>query len=214
MSDLQTGDLLLFNYEGSGFFSGISKIIRWGTHSNFTHIGMILRDPVFTDIPPLKGLYVWESSYEGTKDPQDGEIKLGVQINPLDTVLENYSGKGKVFVRKLKREFKYSCSSCGHTLDTLFTKDKLQEIHNTVYKKPYDIVPLDWIEAFFRQDSNPQKTDRFWCSALVGYIYTKVGILDENTDWSILRPSDFSLSGENLKFSNGNLLENSMKEIE
>ena len=213
MSDLQTGDLLLFNYEGGGFFSGISKIIRWGTHSNFTHIGMILRDPVFTDIPPLKGLYVWESSYEGTKDPQDGEIKLGVQINPLDTVLQNYSGKGKVFVRKLKREFKYSCSSCGHTLDTLFTKDKLQEIHNTVYKKPYDIVPLDWIEAFFRQDSNPQKTDRFWCSALVGYIYTKVGILDENTDWSILRPSDFSLSGENLKFSNGNLLENSMKEI-
>ncbi len=27
MSDLQTGDLLLFNYEGGGFFSGISLLV-------------------------------------------------------------------------------------------------------------------------------------------------------------------------------------------
>ena len=27
--------------------------------------------------------------------------------------------------------------------------------------------------AFFRKDGEPQKTDRFWCSALVGYIYTR-----------------------------------------
>ena len=66
----------------------------------------------------------------------------------------------------------------------------------------------DWIEAFLQKDSKPQKTDRFWCSALVGYIYTKCGLLNEKTDWTILRPSDFSLSGENLKFINGNKLEN------
>jgi hypothetical protein len=211
ISDLQTGDLLLFNYQGGGFFSAIGNLIRWGTNSNYTHISMVLRDPVFIDFPPLKGLFVWESSYEGTKDPQDGKIKLGVQITPLEEVINNY--QGEVYIRKLKRDFDYSCSSCGHSLDTLFTKEKLQEIHNNVYDKPYDIVPSDWIEAFFRKDTNPQKTDRFWCSALVGYIYTMVGILDKDTDWSILRPSDFSLNGDNLKFANENILEDSIKKI-
>lgn len=47
----------------------------------------------------------------------------------------------------------------------------------------------------------PQKTDRFWCSAFVGYVYTACGILDGDTDWSILRPSDFSVQGaEHLRF--------------
>ena len=47
---------------------------------------------------------------------------------------------------------------------------------------------------YLEMDAKPQKTDRFWCSALVGYIYTKCGLLDEKTDWSILRPSDFFIS--------------------
>ena len=84
--------------------------------------------------------------------------------------------------------------------ENLFLNEKLLQIHSVVYDKPYDIVPKDWVEAFFKKDSEPQKTDRFWCSALVGFIYTQAGILDSNTDWSILTPNDFSLDGENLKF--------------
>ena len=34
--------------------------------------------------------------------------------------------------------------------------------------------------------------DTFWCSALVGYIYVKLGYLPQNTDWSNLSPSDIS----------------------
>ena len=75
-----------------------------------------------------------------------------------------------------------------------------------VYNKPYDIVPLDWIEALFRLDTEPQKTNRFWCSALVGYIYTKCEILKSDTDWSVLRASDFSVSQEHLHFNDGYLL--------
>tara|TARA_B110001452_G_scaffold227748_1_gene202796 strand:- start:1228 stop:1497 length:270 start_codon:yes stop_codon:yes gene_type:complete len=44
--------------------------------------------------------------------------------------------------------------------------------------------------------SKLQKTNRFWCSALVGYIYTQSGILKKETDCSILVPNDFSLDGE------------------
>ena len=84
----------------------------------------------------------------------------------------------------------------------------LSKIHDVVYDKPYDIVPTDWIQAFFQHDSRPQKIDRFWCSALVGYIYTQLGILKDDTDWSILRPVDFSLSGESVKFNSNCSLEN------
>ena len=215
MSDLQTGDLLLFVSDSSNwFFGSFTKMISWGTHSNYTHIAMVLRDPIFSDMPPLKGLYVWESSWEGTPDPQDGKTKLGVQITPLQVILDAYKDKGHVFVRKLKRNLHRSCPTCGQTVDDLFTKEKLQEIHSVVYDKPYDIVPKDWVEAFFHKDSNPQKTSRFWCAALIGYIYTKIGILEPTTDWSILTPNDFSLGGENLNFVNQNVLEDSIRKIE
>ena len=191
--DLKTGDLLLFNSHSSSFFS-LSSLIKCGTHSNYTHVAMILKDPSFIH-PCLKGTFVWESSWEGTPDPQDGKIKLGVQITPLKEIIDSY-GPQNVFVRKIECD------------DTLFSPERLTEVHEIVYNKPYDIIPTDWIGALFRKDTKPQKTDRFWCSALVGYIYTKCGILNEDTDWSILRPSDFSLDGENLKFNDGYYLEN------
>ena len=154
---------------------------------------MILKDPTFIH-PSLKGLYVWESTYNGYPDPQDGKIKLGVQITPL---LECLNIEDRyVYVRTLQ------CPK------NTFNDKILTEIHNTVYDKPYDIVPSDWIQALFKVDTNPQKTSRFWCSALIGYIYTKCGILNKNTDWSILRPSDFSLDGENLNFNSPYSLNN------
>ena len=187
MNDLKTGDLILFTGHTHGWLKYFSSMIEYSTHSNYSHIGMIIKDPSFIS-PSLKGTYVWESGWEGEKDPQDGKIKLGVQITPLKEILENFS-ESKIIIRKV------NCPPLT------FTNKILNEIHNTVYDKPYDIIPKDWVEALFRKDGEPQKTDRFWCSALVGYIYTKCGILKEDTDWSILRPSDFSLDGEMLNFN-------------
>ena len=50
-------------------------MIEFSTHSNFSHIGMIVKDPTFIS-PSLKGTFVWESGWEGEYDPQDGKIKL------------------------------------------------------------------------------------------------------------------------------------------
>jgi hypothetical protein len=55
-----------------------------------------------------------------------------------------------------------------------------------------DVVITDWIEAYCKKDPRPQKTSRFVCSAFIGYIYTKLTLLPEDTDWSILYPSYFS----------------------
>ena len=193
---MKTGDLLLFSYNGDGFFGCFTECIKKCTHSKFSHIGMIIEDPTFID-PTLKGIYVWESSWNGTPDPQDGKIKLGVQLTHIEKLINEYK---KTNSQIYLREVNYS--------ENPFQSKTLREIHDTVYDKPYDIVPLDWIEALFRLDTEPQKTSRFWCSALVGYIYTKCGILDINTDWSVLRASDFSVSQEHLKFNKGFSLEN------
>ena len=47
-------------------------------------------------------------------------------------------GKGHVFIRPVV------CNS-----DT-FNHSIMKKIHHVVYDKPYDIVPKDWIEAFFK----------------------------------------------------------------
>ena len=177
--NLNTGDILLFDYEGGGSMGIFSWLIKKATKSNITHVGMVLKDPVFIN-PSLKGYYVWESGWEGTPDPQDGKVKFGVQITPFEEIFQNYKKKnGKIYVRRV---------TCPRNL---FTTEKLLQIHEIVYDKIYDIIPTDWIEAAFRRDDNPQKTSRFWCSALVGYIYTQCGCLHPGTDWAMIRPSDF-----------------------
>ena len=78
---LKTGDLLLFDNKGGGIMGIFSSLIKKITKSDISHIAMVLKDPDFID-PPLKGIYVRESNYEGKPDPQDGTIKFGVQITP------------------------------------------------------------------------------------------------------------------------------------
>ena len=197
---LKTGDILLFDNKGGGFMGFFSTLIKKITKSDISHVSMVLKDPDFLD-PPLKGFYVWESNYEGKPDPQDDEIKFGVQISPLEEVLDYYrKNKSKVYVRKI---------IC---YPKLFSKHNLEDIHKVVYGKEYDITISDWIEAMKRKDKKPQKTDKFWCSALVGYIYTKCGILNPSTDWSILRPSDFTTKyNGNLEFMNNATLGNEIE---
>ena len=200
--NLKTGDLLLLDYEGSGIFGWFTWLIKFFTKSDYSHIVMVLKDPDFLD-KKLNGYYVWESSYNGTKDPQDGKVKIGVQITPLDEILNHYKKEGgKIWIRR-----------CNYK-ENPFTNEKLKAIHDVVYDKPYDILPQDWIEALFRKDNKPQKTDRFWCSALIGYIYSQCNLISSKTDWSLLRPVDFSIQGDNfLNFINGNTLEDKQERI-
>ena len=184
--NLKTGDILLFDYNEKGILGIFNKAIKYFTNSDYSHVAVVLKDPEFIH-PSLKGYYIWESSYEGTPDPQDGKIKLGVQVTPLDEVLNNCKEtNSSVFLRRV------NCPSYT------FNYTNLKEVHDVVYDKPYDIVPMDWINAISRKDTEPQKTDRFWCSALVGYIYTRCNLLVQNTDWSMLRPSDFSDNSDSI----------------
>jgi len=187
--DLKTGDLILcVNSSRGGWFSAFTDMIKWGTHSNYTHSAVILKDPTFIH-RSLKGLYIWESSEEKYPDPQDGKKKLGVQITPLSELIAAYKNSGHIYYRSV---------NCP---EKCFSNENLKKVHDVVYDKPYDINIGDWFEAFFQKDPSPQKTNRFWCSALCGFIYTECGLLNKDTDWCIMRPNDLSLAGENLKWN-------------
>ena len=185
---LKTGDLILcddLQYNSWGLFSWVIKFM---TKSDFSHVGMIVVDPEFTDVP-LKGTFVWTSGISDVPDPEDRTKKFGVQFIPFDHFIQTYGGK--IYARRI--EFK-----TDDEYRKIFNMDRLREIHSVVYDKPYDVIVTDWIEAYCKKDPNPQKTSRFFCSALIGYIYTKLGLFDDGLDWSILYPSFFSTENKTL----------------
>lgn len=202
LDDLKTGDIILFNNnQSSGIFGFIASLIKYGSHSNYTHIGMILKDPTYIH-KSLKGTYVWESGWEGTPDPQDGKVKMGVQITPIHEMLDSYKKNGGVvLIRKIETELSKDDPNYP------FRPEKLKEIHDLVYDKPYDLNPFDWVDEMLGIAPN-KHSDRFWCSAFVGYVYVKAGILDPITDWTKLAPSDFAIDAEKLDYEGKNKLEN------
>jgi len=188
INNLNTGDILLFS--GSLSFNPITwvdKFVEVFTGSPYSHIGMILKDPTWID-ESMIGLYLWESNWEGTPDPQDGKIKLGVQVTPLEQILSERHQK--IYVSQL------------YNSENKLTIPILEKIHNIVYSKPYDFNPVDWLAAYLRKDIIGPTKNTFFCSALVACIYTEAGILDKHTDWTIIRPSDFDKAyGKHLEWN-------------
>ena len=179
---LKTGDLLLCDDLQYGSWGMFSWFIKFMTKSDFSHVGMIVVDPEFTNTP-LKGTFVWTSGISDIPDPDDNTKKFGVQLVPYDHFIQTYGGK--IYLRRIQFDTE-------REYNQIFNTDALKEIHRVVYDKPYDVVITDWIEAYCKKDRHPQKTSRFFCSALIGYIYTKLTLLDATVDWSILYPSYFS----------------------
>ena len=193
---LKTGDLLLCDDLAYGSWGLFSWLIKFVTKSDFSHVGMIVKDPDFTETP-LKGIFVWTSGISDVPDPDDKTKKFGVQFIPFDHFIQTYGGK--IFLRRI--HFQHP-----EEYHTIFNTNILKEIHQVVYDKPYDVIITDWIEAFCKKDPKPQKTSRFFCSALIGYIYTKLTLLDQNTDWSILYPSFFSSENKTLSLQSNSSL--------
>lgn len=198
---LRTGDILLFDSRDKGWYGIIESTIKYFSHSSYSHIGMIIKeDSIGVKKLDKNKIYVWESGFENSPDPQDGKIKLGVQLTELDKLLKKHHGN--LYIRKL------DCDNLESK--RIFNIDSLEKIHSQIYGKPYDLNIVDWLCAFCRTDYKPQKIDRFWCSAFIGYVYTKLNILSTATDWSILRPADFSAEDHNkhLTYENHVSLEN------
>jgi hypothetical protein len=199
LNTLNTGDIILFSTN-----KWYSEMIEVGDDCIYSHCGIVLRDPTYIDTS-LKGLYLLESGAEPFPDSVDHQYHFGVQIVPLIDVINEYviEKEGSVYHRAL---------TCHR--DDIFEK-KLVEIYQVVKDKPYDCNPFDWIEALFGIHWFDRKiTSRFWCSALVGYVYVKLGLVQDNIDWSLITPKEWS-SNSKIKFIflNNSYLENEIKLI-
>ena len=172
--DYNTGDIILFS--DTTFLP--SKIIEKLSASPYSHVGMVLRDPVWIN-EKLVGLYLFESTgLTDIPEVESGELRQGVQIRPLQSVIDEYNGS--VFWRKV---------NCNR--DDQFN-EKLSEAHKLAHAKPYDLNPWDWLRAMFGVKVGGMTDKRFFCSALVAWICSRVGLLDSDTAWTIVRPCDLS----------------------
>ena len=181
VSTLATGDLVLFTQRRRSAWWLLDKAIELFTRSPYVHVGMIVVDPPF-GVP--RGTYLWECGYERSVNPETGTRNLGVRLTTIDDAI-GASGSD-VFVRKCTLRI---------------ADEKLLKVHRDVFLKPYDVCITDWLLAALRVDTEPQKTDRFWCSAFVAYVLTQLGWLAETMDWSVVRPCDLSSSSKFLAWT-------------
>jgi hypothetical protein len=177
---LDSGDLILFR--GTGW---ISWFLEWFGVSKYSHVGIVLKNPCYINPNLHEGLYLIDSSFDKIVDAEDGVHKYGVQIHHIDDVLKE-SAKGSVYYRKINAK-----------RDESFI-EKMTEIHKEVHNKPYDLNVYDWILAKYNMNNelpeNPKYrvTNKFWCSALIAYIYCKLGWINEDINWSLVAPREFS----------------------
>ena len=176
----KTGDILLYH----GTRSYVDKFLECAEPSQYSHASMVIVIPniAFSDTTLPEGVYVIESTQSVHPDAEDHLKKLGVQMTKIEDVL---SERGQtIYHRSLKCE-----------RDDIFYI-KLRAAHLKVHGLPYDLDIGDWINAASRSwcgllcCCKTQKTDKFWCSALVAYLYVQLGFLPKSTPWTDVSPRD------------------------
>lgn len=174
--DFQTGDILLLSC--TKWYYPFSRLIEYFTNCPYSHCGIIIKNPMFTK-KPLPGLYFLESGSENFNDIENNRRKFGVELVSLEEMINNYPGQ--IYYRKL------------HCHRNQQFYDILAQTHNDIHNIPYDLNPIDWFKAIFNIEiGDNQHIDRFWCSALVTYLYVKWGFLPKDIPWSMIAPSELS----------------------
>jgi hypothetical protein len=197
--NMETGDILLMGNRSFWF----SKIVEMYTGSKWSHVGVILKNPTWID-PSLNGYYLWQSGSEKFNDSEDHKNLFGVRLDDLEEIIESYDGY--VAWRHLKVK---------DTIPDL--ENKLKEAHRIVHDKKYDLNIMDFLKArdyviesnciSLAKMLNFRRTDKFFCSALVGFIYQQIGLLPLDTEWSRCEPKTFSSENQSLNLEMGAILE-------
>lgn len=183
MDFLQTGDIVLFKGR-----TIISYLLEYFGRSPYSHVGIIIRNPSFLNKDLEDGIYLLESGWNGIPDSESGTPKVGVQIHFLQDILDECKS-GTVFVRKV------NCVRNASFYQTL------QNVHREILNKPYDLKPWDWLMGLYAEhhqvplDPAYQRTDSFWCSALLAYVYEKLNLI-QPVNWSLIAPREFSDAGK------------------
>jgi hypothetical protein len=189
--NLRTGDILLAHRDKNDSIE--DKTIEFFTHSPYVHAVVVVRDPWWTS-PPLKGLYVFQA-VQGPLSYTDvlTGSRYGITFNRYEDFI---CGRLWVDYRELYIDGKRADINNDPVL-----RDKFVNAFNNSHGKPYDFTLRKWacvgIDSYFRcgccmKCCAPPQTDKFWCSALVSYVYVKCGFLPEGVDYSDQTPEDLA----------------------
>lgn len=192
----RTGDLILFS--GSSWFS---KFIEYFTNSNVSHVGIIVENPPM-DIIQLYNLDKKETTFlfESVINLETNEY--GVNLIPLRQRIKKYDGE--VYIRFIENL---------HASNEELMRIIRPELE-TEYKHGYDYNPLHFLECYAFNEltglskyladimSDPRRTDRVFCSALVAYCYSIMGLIKDDIKWSYIEPEYFE-SLNNLEMGAG-----------
>ena len=164
-------DLEIVLFRGEGYW--FSYVVEWFTWSRFSHVGIILKDPIYIH-PNLSGTYLFESGTETVNDAEDGVNKFGVQITDWNTIYSNYTGE--IWKRSLKPYEKKEV-----------IQELLEKAHNVVHNKPYDTKMIDLIRIELEKKwGDCQRKNSFVCSALISFILVALNLLDPKTTWDTI----------------------------
>jgi hypothetical protein len=155
--------------------------VEWFTWSDYSHIGIVLKDPTYID-PKLKGFYLLESGTEAFPDAVEHKIRFGVQIVDLQKVFDLYHGN--IYHRKLYLPE----SKSGHI------SGALTRIWEQIKDDTYDYNPWDLLKVESRLNvGDNHRTNAFFCSALTTFIYHLAGLFkDPQVNWDLIQPRDYA----------------------
>lgn len=181
VDQMETGDLLLFH--GAGYW--FSYVVEWATWSEFSHIGMILKDPTWIR-EDLKGIYMLESGTEKFPDAVEHKIHYGVQVVSIEKLMEFYCGR--VYFKKLVRPNKIESIGVAESFDSV-----IQYVWNKIEDIPYDDNLWDLMRTEFGiKWGDMHRTNKFFCSALVTFLYDRFGLFQTELDWDMILPEDYN----------------------
>lgn len=167
-SELKTGDIVLFS--GNGF---ISKMIKWITNSEWSHIGIVINIEEYDFVTVLES-----TTLSNLPDLQTGEYVKGVQLVPLSARIAKYDGK--IAVRQLIR-------SDDGSVDTR----SLMDFRREIIGRKYESSEAELIKSA-TIGTNEEDLGSLFCSELVAECYQRMGVLTEHKPSNEYTPADFA----------------------
>lgn len=167
---LDTGDIVLF-YDSKSI---ISRLIDYFGGSDYSHVGMIVKNPSWIAQP---GIYLIQSGREPIPDVETHNIRMDVSMFLFSDVVQSY--EGIVHVRRLSKPYNIDMK-------------RMAEIHASVHAMPYNTNPIDWLCVLMNVTGGREVQTRFWCSALVAFIYVQLKLLPADYPFTYAKPGAFA----------------------
>lgn len=174
VSHCKTGDILAF-----GGYSIFSKLIKWKTHSEISHVGVILQNQKILS-EYHEPIFIESTALTRQRDCILGEAIKGVQIHLMTKRILEY--EGDIWWYPLHKQLESEKES--HLIEVL------SDLHTKRIKYDFAQAVGSGCDIFDCLLSNKNDHKSLFCSELVGIGYKSIGLLSVESNPSELTPAD------------------------